>query len=82
MSVVDFKIVTQTSFKVLRGTEVATFQKAAGQNAKPQLNLLLKSNQVNQFAFCRAITFNVLLGNLEAFMPSQFLYISKAPLDF
>lgn len=40
MGVIDLKIVTQTGFKVLGGTEVAPFQKTPRQDAKPQLHLV------------------------------------------
>ena len=40
MGVIDLKIVTQTGFKVLGRTEIASFQKATGQDTKPQLNLV------------------------------------------
>ena len=40
MGIIDLKIVTQTDFKVLGRTEVASFQKATGQDAKPQLDLI------------------------------------------
>jgi hypothetical protein len=40
MGVIDLKIVTQTGFKVLGRTEIASFQKTTGQDTKPQLNLV------------------------------------------
>ena len=40
MGVRDLKIVTQTGFKVLGGTEVAPFQKTPRQDAQPQLDLV------------------------------------------
>ena len=40
LGVIDLKIVTQTGFKVLGGTEVAPFQKTPRQDAKPQLHLV------------------------------------------
>lgn len=40
MRVIDLQIVPQTGGKVLRGTEIASFQKATRQHAKPQLNLV------------------------------------------
>lgn len=40
MGVIDLKIVTQTGFKVFNTTEVATFEKATGQDTEPQLNLV------------------------------------------
>jgi hypothetical protein len=40
MGIVDFKIVRQTGCAVLSGTEVASLEKATGQDAKPQLHLV------------------------------------------
>ena len=40
MGVVDLKIVTQTGFKILRRVEIASFEKAPGQHAKPELDLV------------------------------------------
>ena len=40
MGIIDLKIVTQTDFKVLGRTEIASLQKPAGEDAKPQLHLV------------------------------------------
>ena len=40
MGVVDVKIIHQTGCKVVRRTEVATFQKTTRQDAQPQLDLI------------------------------------------
>ena len=40
MRVVNLKIVTQTGCKLVGRTEIASFQKLTGQDAKPQLNLI------------------------------------------
>jgi hypothetical protein len=40
MGVIDLKVVTQTGFKVLSGTEIAAFKKATRQDTKPQLHLV------------------------------------------
>ena len=40
VGVVDFKIVIQTGCKILGRTEIASFEKATGQDAKPQLHLV------------------------------------------
>jgi hypothetical protein len=40
MGVVDLKIVQQTGCKVLSRAEIAALQKPAGQDAKPQFNLV------------------------------------------
>jgi hypothetical protein len=40
MGVIDFKIRLQTGGKILRGTEIAAFEKSTGQDAKPQFDLI------------------------------------------
>ena len=40
VGVVDCKIVIQTGGKILGRTEIASFEKSTGQDAKPQLHLV------------------------------------------
>jgi hypothetical protein len=40
MGVVDFQIVIETGFKVFNRTEIPSFQKLTGKDAKPQLHLI------------------------------------------
>ena len=40
MSVIDLKIVIQTGFEILGGTEIAALQQPTGQDTQPQLHLV------------------------------------------
>ena len=40
MGVVDFKIVSQTRFKIVGRIEIPALEKATGQDAKPQFDLI------------------------------------------